>query len=78
MVKMMCCALLSAMGPGCPDLPDLKHGWTVYHVVGDQLIANATCNAGFQFQDSDDVDGAFRTVTCTGYFWNRHLPECQR
>jgi len=68
----------TAVGPGCPDLPELKHGWTVYHVDGGQLVANATCNAGFRFEDSDQVDGLFRTVTCTGYFWDGLLPECNR
>ena len=70
--------LPTAVGPGCPDLPELKHGWTVYRVDGDQLVANATCNVGFYFHDKDQVDASYRTVTCVGYFWNGLLPECKR
>jgi len=70
----------TAVGPGCPDLPELKHGWTVYHVDAGQLVANATCDAGFRFADSGTRADPrpYRTVTCSGYFWDGLLPQCQR
>jgi len=45
------CLNNKAMGPGCPDLGDPRHGQIVYYIDGDILRANVTCNEGFRFVD---------------------------
>ena len=65
--------VLSAIGPGCPDLVDLRHGSVEYFVHGDVLYANASCDRGYLFLGTD-VEHLL--LQCMGKAWNKAVAEC--
>ena len=65
--------VLTALGPGCPDIELAGNGTVTYNLADDVLSSEVTCAEGFTFPGTDVFK---QHLLCQGSLWNDTVEPC--